>query len=52
MLLSTIELQYRCSVSSGSASSIADAAFEKELQYRCSIGSGSVKGNSTVAAAM
>jgi len=42
-------LQNRCSVSSGSASNVVDAPFERELQCKCSIGSGSVKGNNTVA---
>ena len=51
MLLSAIELQYKCNVSSGNASSIADATFERELKYKCNIGSSSVKGSSTVAAA-
>ena len=50
MLLSTTELQYGWSVSSGSANSIADVAFERELSYRCSSDSGSVMGSSTVAA--
>jgi len=31
LLLSAIELQYGCSISSGRASSIADATFEREL---------------------
>jgi len=50
LLLLAIELQYKCSVSNGTANSKVDAAFERELQYRCSISSGNVKISSKIAA--